>query len=66
MPMFADNFVDELKGRVDLYDLISAYVPLKKSGATTVLKPSSQQRIASIWPSTKRNSRSSLISLFAR
>ena len=30
MPMFADNFVEELKERVDLYDLISAYVPLKK------------------------------------
>ena len=33
MPMYAENFVEELKDRIDLYDLISPYVQLKKSGS---------------------------------
>ena len=36
MPMFAENFVDEVKDRIDLYDLISPYVQLKKSGSKWV------------------------------
>ena len=45
MPMFAENFVDELKDRIDLYDLISPYVQLKKSGAKWLgLSPFNQEK----------------------
>ena len=36
MPRLADGFVNELKGRIDLYDVISPYVQLKKSGSSWV------------------------------
>ena len=40
MPMYAENFVEELKDRVDLYDLISPYVQLKKKrGKMGWIKP---------------------------
>ena len=42
MPL-AHNFVNELKDRIDLYDLVSPYVQLKKSGSSWVgLSPFSQ------------------------
>ena len=30
MARLADGFVNELKGRIDLYDVVSPYVQLKK------------------------------------
>jgi len=30
MPRLAEGFVNELKGRIDLYDVVSPYVQLKK------------------------------------
>ena len=48
--MFADNFVEELKDRVDLYDLISPYVQLKKSGSKWVgLSPFNQEKTPSFY-----------------
>ena len=48
MPMFAENFVDEVKDRIDLYDLISPYVQLKKSGSKWVgLSPFNQEKTPS-------------------
>ena len=45
MPRLADGFVNELKGRIDLYDVISPYVQLKKSGSSWVgLSPFSQEK----------------------
>ena len=50
MPMFAENFVEEIKDRVDLYDLISPYVQLKKSGAKWVgLSPFNQEKTPSFY-----------------
>ena len=50
MPMFAHDFVEELKSRVDLYDLISPYVQLKKSGSKWVgLSPFSQEKTPSFY-----------------
>ena len=50
MPMFAENFVDELKDRIDLYDLISPYVQLKKSGAKWLgLSPFNQEKTPSFY-----------------
>ena len=50
MPMYADNFVEELKDRIDLYDLISPYVQLKKSGAKWVgLSPFNQEKTPSFY-----------------
>lgn len=34
MPLYTKESLDQLRGRVDLVDLISSYVPLKRSGAT--------------------------------
>ena len=36
MPRLADGFVGELKDRIDLYDIVSRYVQLKKSGSSWV------------------------------
>ena len=50
MPRLADGFVNELKDRVDLYDLVSRYVQLKKSGASWVgLSPFSQEKTPSFY-----------------
>ena len=50
MPMFAENFVEDIKDRVDLYDLISPYVKLKKSGAKWVgLSPFNQEKTPSFY-----------------
>jgi DNA primase len=50
MPMFAENFVEDIKDRVDLYDLISPYVQLKKSGAKWVgLSPFNQEKTPSFY-----------------
>ncbi|MDA7791818.1 DNA primase [Opitutales bacterium] len=50
MPRLADGFVNELKGRIDLYDVISPYVQLKKSGASWVgLSPFSQEKSPSFY-----------------
>ena len=48
--MFAENFVEELKDRVDLFDLINTYVPLKKSGSKWVgLSPFNQEKTPSFY-----------------
>jgi len=48
--MFAENFVEELKDRVDLFDLINPYVPLKKSGSKWVgLSPFNQEKTPSFY-----------------
>ena len=48
MPRLADGFVSELKEKVDLYDLISRYVQLKKSGSSWVgLSPFNQEKTPS-------------------
>tara|TARA_B100002019_G_scaffold63737_1_gene54681 strand:+ start:4833 stop:6710 length:1878 start_codon:yes stop_codon:yes gene_type:complete len=48
--MFAENFVDEVKDRIDLYDLISPYVQLKKSGSKWVgLSPFNQEKTPSFF-----------------
>ena len=50
MPRLADGFVSELKGRIDLYDVISPYVQLKKSGSSWVgLSPFSQEKTPSFY-----------------
>ncbi len=50
MPRLADGFVHELKERIDLYDLISPYVQLKKSGASWVgLSPFQQEKTPSFY-----------------
>ena len=49
MPL-AHNFVNELKDRIDLYDLVSPYVQLKKSGSSWVgLSPFSQEKTPSFY-----------------
>ena len=46
MPRLADGFVNELKIRIDLYDVVSPYVQLKKSGTSWVgLSPFSQEKV---------------------
>jgi DNA primase len=53
--MFADNFVEELKDRIDLYDLISPYVQLKKSGSKWVgLSPFNQEKTPSFYVDSDR------------
>ncbi len=50
MPRLADGFVNELKGRIDLYDVVSPYVQLKKSGSSWVgLSPFSQEKTPSFY-----------------
>ncbi len=50
MPRLADGFVNELKGRIDLYDVVSPYVQLKKSGASWVgLSPFAQEKTPSFY-----------------
>lgn len=49
MPL-AHDFVAELKDKVDLYDLVSPYVQLKKSGSSWVgLSPFSQEKTPSFY-----------------
>jgi len=50
MPRLADGFINELKDRIDLYDLVSRYVQLKKSGSSWVgLSPFSQEKTPSFY-----------------
>ncbi|MGA1115753.1 MAG: DNA primase [Opitutales bacterium] len=50
MPRLAEGFVNELKGRIDLYDVVSPYVQLKKSGSSWVgLSPFSQEKSPSFY-----------------
>ena len=50
MPRLAEGFVNELKARIDLYDVISPYVQLKKSGSSWVgLSPFSQEKSPSFY-----------------
>jgi DNA primase len=46
----AHDFVNELKDKIDLYDLVSPYVQLKKSGSSWVgLSPFSQEKTPSFY-----------------
>ena len=50
MPRLADGFIGELKEKIDLFDLISPYVQLKKSGASWVgLSPFQQEKTPSFY-----------------
>jgi DNA primase len=50
MPRLADGFINELKERIDLFDLISSYVDLKKSGSSWVgLSPFQQEKTPSFY-----------------
>jgi DNA primase len=50
MPRLAEGFVAELKDRIDLYDLVSRYVQLKKSGSSWVgLSPFNKEKTASFY-----------------
>jgi DNA primase len=50
MPRLADGFVSDLKDRIDLYDLVSRYVQLKKSGSSWVgLSPFNQEKTPSFY-----------------
>ena len=50
MPRLADGFINELKDRIDLYDLVSRYVQLRKSGSSWVgLSPFSQEKTPSFY-----------------
>ena len=50
MPRLADGFVAELKDRIDLHDLVSRYVQLKKSGTSWVgLSPFNQEKTPSFY-----------------
>ena len=50
MPRLADGFVSELKDRIDLFDLTSRYVQLKKSGSSWVgLSPFNQEKTPSFY-----------------
>lgn len=50
MPRLADGFVAELKDRIDLHDLISRYVQLKKSGSSWVgLSPFNKEKTPSFY-----------------
>jgi len=48
--MFAENFVEEVKDRIDLFDLVNPYVQLKKSGSKWVgLSPFNQEKTPSFY-----------------
>ena len=50
MPRLAEGFVSELKDRIDLHDLVSRYVQLKKSGASWVgLSPFNKEKTPSFY-----------------
>ena len=50
MPRLAEGFVGELKAQIDLYDVISPYVQLKKSGSSWVgLSPFSKEKTPSFY-----------------
>ena len=50
MPRLADGFINELKERIDLFDLVSSYVDLKKSGSSWVgLSPFQQEKTPSFY-----------------
>ena len=50
MPRLADGFVGELKDRVDLFDIVSRYVQLKKSGSSWVgLSPFNKEKTPSFY-----------------
>lgn len=50
MPRLADGFINELKDRIDLYDVVSPYVQLKKSGGSWVgLSPFSKEKTPSFY-----------------
>ena len=50
MPRLVDGFVSELKNRLDIYEVISPYVQLKKSGSSWVgLSPFSQEKSPSFY-----------------
>ena len=50
MPKIANGFVNELKSRVDIYDVVNPYVQLKKSGSSWVgLSPFSQEKTPSFY-----------------
>ena len=50
MPRLADGFVGELKDRIDLYDIVSRYVQLKKSGSSWVgLSPFNKEKTPSFY-----------------
>ncbi|NBU86637.1 MAG: DNA primase, partial [Verrucomicrobia bacterium] len=50
MPRLADGFVGELKDRIDLFDIVSRYVQLKKSGSSWVgLSPFNKEKTPSFY-----------------
>ena len=50
MPRLVEGFVTELKNRIDIYDVVSPYVQLKKSGSSWVgLSPFSQEKSPSFY-----------------
>ena len=50
MPRLVEGFIQELKDRIDLYDLVSPYVELKKSGSSWVgLSPFQQEKTPSFY-----------------
>ena len=50
MPRLAEGFVTELKDRIDLHDLVSRYVQLKKSGSSWVgLSPFNKEKTPSFY-----------------
>ncbi len=50
MPRLAEGFINELKERIDLFDLVAPYVELKKSGSSWVgLSPFQQEKTPSFY-----------------
>lgn len=50
MPRLADGFISELKQRIDLFDLVSSYVQLKRSGSSWVgLSPFQEEKTPSFY-----------------
>ena len=50
MPRLAEGFINELKERIDLFDLVVPYVELKKSGSSWVgLSPFQQEKTPSFY-----------------
>ncbi|HAU60112.1 MAG TPA: DNA primase, partial [Opitutae bacterium] len=50
MPRLAEGFINELKDRIDLFDLVAPYVELKKSGSSWVgLSPFQQEKTPSFY-----------------
>ena len=50
MPRLADGFINELKQRIDLFDLVSSYVQLKRSGSSWVgLSPFQEEKTPSFY-----------------